>query len=93
VEVAEPAKETVIISATEMVAVAQMPGSVWKIVVSAGEDVTQDQTVLIPGVHENGIPCTLSLHWQGLADTVCTGRSDPLGSTTFTDRHCKLRNE
>ena len=44
---AEPAKETVIISATEMVAVAQMPGSVWKIVVYAAEDVTQDQTVLI----------------------------------------------
>ena len=47
VEVAEPAKETVIISATEMAAIAQMPGSVWKIIVSAGEDVTQDQTVLI----------------------------------------------
>jgi len=47
VEVAEPAKETVIISATEMAVVAQMPGSVWKIVVTAGEDVTQDQTVLI----------------------------------------------
>jgi len=47
VEVAEAAKETVIISATEIAAVAQMPGSVWKIVVTTGETVAQDQTLLI----------------------------------------------
>jgi urea carboxylase len=47
VDTVEPPKQTVIIRENEVAAVAQMPGSVWKIVVNVGDNVIQDQTILI----------------------------------------------
>ncbi len=46
-ELAKSESETITIGETEKAAIAQMPGSVWKIAVLPGEHITQDQTVLI----------------------------------------------